>query len=234
MWQSALSFSQAKSLKAALHNDASGSIYSSAVSIGDAIQALHHNFFTWATVKLYYSTFYLMRGLLALEANTAILYSNRSPYTWRCKPGEIPERRKGNTHKVVLNEFEKSLPNHTLLSQKIGLSSPLDWLMNLREEANYKIPKFQDPEAPIHFKFIQKSNMRQLLGAYALDAQQLYMFDEDHAILAFPIGALKHALKMLKNSDAPLDSIEQKYLISIFSDKNGPFTEFKALLENPT
>ncbi len=225
-----LSLGQSQKLKKALQDDALGAIYSGITSIADATQAINNGFYSWATIKLYYSVFYFARSIIALETDTAILYSGTHPCSWQCKPGLSPIARKGTTHKVVLNMFTTLLPNHFLLSQQIDMKTPFDWMKNLREEINYRTPKFQEPDVPEHFKFIAKYSTRKTLSAYASDDQHLYTFDKDHAILAFPLSTLKSTFNSLSNAKLEIDKDDVNYLISTFSDKHGPIPEIASLL----
>ncbi|QMS91012.1 hypothetical protein HUN01_26775 [Nostoc edaphicum CCNP1411] len=62
-----LSKSEERVLLNSLKSDAISYIYSATISVGDATIGINKQLFTWATVKLYYATFYALRALLALD-----------------------------------------------------------------------------------------------------------------------------------------------------------------------
>lgn len=226
----ALSATEAAKLSTSLREDAHDAIYSGILSIAEAIQGLDRQLYSWATVKLYYSVFYFIRAVLGLH-KIGIIYQGRTPYAWRAVPGQIPIKRSGTTHKVVLEAFKSYLNGHVLISQNIGSEDPFAWLMTMREFVNYKTPKFCEPDAPPYFKFIEKCGVRQLTSAYVADDTHLYTFDPDHAMLAFPIAGLKLVLNDLKTlGTANLLPGDVTYLASQIYDKNGPLPDFRRML----
>jgi hypothetical protein len=130
----ALKAREAVKLAESLQDDARDAAYSGALSIAEAIQGLDTCLFTWATVKLYYSVFYLARAALALR-RVAIIYSRTTPYAWVAEAGETPTKRRGTTHKVVLGAFAQYLKGSVLVSQQIGADEPFEWLVARREAA---------------------------------------------------------------------------------------------------
>lgn len=222
----ALNAAQAAALHQALSRDAADYVYSGIVSIGDAVQAIEKDLFTWATVKLYYAVFYMTRALLAAHG-TAIFYEGTKPYSWESIAGAMAVKRDGPTHKVVLTSFGTVLPNNALLSQPIGVDGALDWLMKRREEVNYTTPRFSEPNAPAHLELISLTGVRKSVSAYLRDDSFLYAFDPQHAILAFPIEALKMVLKSKASggSGIRLADNDRKYLASLYVDKTGPLAE---------
>ena len=226
-----LSATQAAALRRALNGDAADYVYSGVVSIGDAVQAIDRSLFTWATVKLYYAVFYMTRALLAARG-TAIFYVGTKPYSWACIAGAMAVKREGPTHKVVLASFEAVLPNSPLLSQPIGLDGALDWLMKRREEANYSNPRFSEPGAPAHLDLIARTGVRKSVSAYLRDDKYLYAFDPQHAMLAFPIEALKMIFrpKAIGGVGIALSGDDRKYLASLYADKSGPLAEVVSLI----
>lgn len=226
----ALSAPQATGLKLALNKDAADYLYSGAVSIGDAAQAIDRSLYTWATVKLYYAVFYLARALLASHG-TALVYDGTKPFSWDSAPGAMPTKRDGPTHKAVLSSFEAVLPRNPLLSQPIGSLGSLMWLMQRREEVNYTNARFCEPNVPKHFEMIAREGVRKSISAYAHDNSYLYTFDPQHAMLSLPIEALKQVLRQLSAGGAgySLNAEEYKYIASLYFDKSGPLSDVVAL-----
>lgn len=227
-----LSAHEATQIAQLLRIDATNYLYSACVSIGDAVQAIDRALFTWATVKLYYSSFYLLRSLLALSGR-AFMYDGSKPRTLTCRAGEAPApiTAKG-THQAVIAYFAKTFPRSPLLSQDIGTDPPFRWLMHRREEANYNIGRFGDPQCPAHFAAIVREGVRRSTSEYVADSSYLYTFDPEHAMLALPIEALKQAvshpdLDIAANSDADA----QKFFRALFADKSGPLSGVLRLMK---
>lgn len=222
----ALNAHQATNLQLQLYEDARDYLYSAAVSVGDAVQAIQLELYSWATVKLYYSLFYALRSILATSQRAIIYHTNGSkstPYLLECNPGKSPVKLSGNTHKVVIQQFSNAFPSSFLLSQEIELKKPFTWIMEKREEANYKNARFYEPLRPPFFKGVVSSSMRQTISTYVDDTTGTYAFDPDHAILALPIKVLSFAEKslvsvspLLKFSDDDL-----AFLCGLFRDRHG-------------
>lgn len=229
-----MSAAEAHRVEAMLRIDATNYLYSACVSIGDALQAIDRSLFTWATVKLYYSTFYMLRSLLALSGRV-LLYDGSKPRTLTSKAGEVPTPIGGSsrgTHQMVIAYFSRSFPNSPLLSQDIVGASPFTWLMLRREEANYTGGRFDDPRCPAHFSTIVRFGVRRATSGYITDTSYLYAFDPDHAIIALPIEVLKSALSH-PNLDlsANTDGDAQRFFRSLYSDKAGPMADLLSLLK---
>lgn len=231
-FSSPLNSAQASALRRALGNDAADYLYNGALSIGDATRAIERSLFSWATVKLYYSTFYLARSILASNGR-AVVYKGTKPYGLSCGAGDVASKRSGTTHKAVLGYFASSLPNSPLLSQDIAATDPLDWLMARREEVNYTNSRFVEPMPPRHFEVIAREGLRRSIAAYVKDETSLYAFDPDHAMLALPIQALKEALSQAGRAGCATfpDVDARAFAQGLFSDKAGPMPEMVQLFK---
>jgi hypothetical protein len=229
-----LSIAEAIRAETVLRIDATNYLYSACVSIGDALQATERSLFTWATVKLYYSVFYMLRSLLALSGKV-LLYDGTKPKTLTIRAGETPAVLGGSvrgSHQAVIQYFSRSFPASPLLSQDIVGEFPFKWLMLRREEANYGAGRFVDPICPAHFLAITRFGVRRATSEYINDGSYLYAFDPDHAILALPIEVLKLVLTH-PNLDlsANTDDDSQRFFRSLYSDKSGPISELLSLLK---
>lgn len=213
-------------LRAALTDDAADYFHSGLVSVGDAVRSIDAGLYTWATVKLYYSVFYFCRAMLA-DTQTAILYFGSTPYQLKNVVGATPQKVSGNTHKVVLALFTRQFSGNLLMSQQIDSIAPFEWMTNLREQANYKLSRFVEPETPTHFKKLEKIGLRKSIGAYIADKTYIYAFDPDHAALAFPLLTLAQTISSL--GAASLAAIQARtdksFLQKLLADKHGPFTD---------
>jgi len=218
-----------------LEDDAKSYLYSSIVSVADAISGINEKFLTWATVKLYYATFYALRSLLAMNG-VCIFYIKKSstrstPFILTAQIGQKATKGDGTTHKLVLNTFSSLNVEPRLLSQQIGLEQPLEWLMNKREEANYKIPKFPEPEVPKHFEKVVTFGVRKVVKDYLSDTLDLYLFDPDHAILAYPLTVIQLACNKVSNSGTTFTRNDITYLCNLFKDKQGKIPDIYNLLK---
>jgi len=109
----AINYIDAVNISKALKEDAKSYFYSSAISIADALNGIRASYYTWATVKLYYATFYSLRSLLALD-DYAIFYIGSKPRIIRARVGELIRtprggRRAATTHGLVIETFNTNL-----------------------------------------------------------------------------------------------------------------------------
>jgi hypothetical protein len=192
--------SDANKLKTAQASDALGLAQASIASLFEGVQGAVNNRFTWATVKLYYSCFYAVRARLLLKG-ASIFYIGRSPHFLKSVAGCTVERRSGNSHSVVIEEFARSMAGDVTLSQEISQQSPLEWLEEKRNIASYKIAPFPDPEVSVHFTRFSGAS-RKHVAAYLSDETLLYAFDPDHAVIAFPLLMIRKLSEDLQASGA--------------------------------
>jgi hypothetical protein len=231
-----LSAAQAVSLEGILRTDANDHFYSACASLVDAIRGLDSGFYTWATVKCYYSVFYSLRALLAMDG-VCILYVPRSDnkiseYWIQSAAGSklVTEPGWRGTHKLTLNVFGRQNPGHRLLSNPIENLSPTSWLIDKREESNYRRSRFSEPEAPDHFRYVESDGVRSLLVAYIDDDAYMYTFQKDHAMLAFPLAALIHTGKTLQaNGGAGIENHELLFLTTKCRDRQGQISRLVSL-----
>jgi len=218
----ALSGFEATAVKKHLHADSIGYYYSSIVSVADSLRSFESRCYTWATVKLYYSVFYSLRAMLAMN-DVCLFYIGTKPYFMKIFSGGVAEKCEGTTHKCVLNLFVKFFSSSShLLSQEIDLKKPLDWLMDRREESNYKTAKFPEPIAPKHFEKIISAGLNRAVGAYVRDGEMLFAFDPDHAMLAYPIMVLSAVAAEIKSKCLySLGNDDKKYVSELFVKDSG-------------
>lgn len=182
---------EAAALSHGLQADAADLYYSGWVSFLDALNGLNKGFYTWAAVKLYYSVFYTLNSSLA-QSGVCAFHVDRSSYTVEALTGAAPVScTERGTHKTVLKTFQRRNGTHPLMSQRIGLDDALDWLMHQREAANYRDARFGEPECGPAFAFLAETGIRKALNAYLQEPTFLYVFDPDHALLAFPLRTLQ-------------------------------------------
>ncbi len=182
----------ASAISKELQRDSLSYLYSSVYTVIAALNGINQGFYSWSIVQLYYSVFYAARAILAAN-NISIFYIKHSPYSVLSKPGSIPKKGKGNTHAFVLDTYQAHFKNSLLLSQDIDTLSPLVWLSTQREEVNYKIAQFREPDVPTVLEKCLTRRLELSVDDYISDSYLLYAFDPDHAILAFPLKFIAHA-----------------------------------------
>lgn len=221
-----LTSAQAAVLERMLAQDAMAYTYSGIISLADAISGVDRKAFSWSTVKSYYSIFYFLRAILAMK-KICIFYQGSSPFIALSVAGKVPEKTKGNTHAVVLSQFKTYAKSHWLLSQEIDGGNALDWSRSLREEANYKISRFIEPNVPKQFSSLVQVGSRKAVTSYINDDQ--LAFDSDHAIIAYPLKALVFIVSDLKSAGMQFSAVDRQFLSSLCKDKDGPIPAFNAL-----
>ena len=225
-----LTASQVNILNDSLNQDATSYAYSGIITLSEAIIGADHRFYSWATIKAYYSVFYFLRAILAMNG-TAIFYYGKKPWIISSRLGEKPKKGDNNTHEMVLSEFRKSLSAHWLLTQPIDSTDPLRWIKTKRECANYTAARFIEPNTPDHFIKISSIGIRKAVASYFNSENDLLAFDIDHAILAYPIQSLIHTTNEIKKvvGDRIFGEDDVKFLSTLCRDKNGPMSDFKRL-----
>jgi hypothetical protein len=141
------------------------------------------------------------------------------------------ENRSGTTHAVVLDEFARLAPNSPFLSQTIDLQPPLQWLCRRREDANYKNARFEEPNTPEYFRRVAATGVRKAVGAYLGSGGLTYLFDPDHAMLAYPLAFWRDTIRDARAAGLP-DTIaaEIEFLGAAFSDATGPLSELNRVI----
>jgi hypothetical protein len=219
-----------------LHEDARDYLYSGIISFANACSSIRSRYYSWATVKLYHATFYMLRGLLA-NAGICICYTGNKPMIVKAAAGERLRRppgvkRAGTTHGIVLETAKRELPNDLIFSQPIAGMHPVEWMRERREEANYWHSRLIEPGVPDQMRMVEQNGIRKLVTAYVGDLL-IFAFDPDHAIIAYPMLVWKRLKEqILAQSGAALDGDEQTYLRTLFVDNAGILTAMRVLIEN--
>lgn len=184
-----LSHVEAATLSNALTDDGRSVAQTVFASLADALISISGQRFTWATIKLYYTVFYTLKALTMLDG-ISVFYRGSSPFSVTAKAGDVFKRRNGNSHSIVFDEFRSEFQSDILLSQPIGNVDALSWIEELRNLASYKTAPFPDPQPGQHF-LNASERLRLNVSTYFNDDVPIYAFQEDHAIVALPILALK-------------------------------------------
>ncbi|WP_267428514.1 hypothetical protein [Methylobacterium sp. GC_Met_2] len=138
--------------------------------------------------------------------------NNKSiPFSVTTQVNNTPHHEKGVTHKITWSLFETTFPNNPLLGD-IALERAYAWMTKLRENVNYKNPRFPDPVVPGCFNEIDRLGIEAALKAYVTDAAFSYAFDADHAALAFPVECLKRSRSSLAGLGMTFDQTDHDHV----------------------
>jgi len=214
---------EATSLSNGLRADAADFYYSGWVSFLDALRGINLGFYTWSKVKLYYSVFYAFRASLATD-DICAFHVDGSQFLVTARPGANPVScLDRGTHKTVLKGFQRTNPAHPLMSQQIALQDSVDWLIERRESANYGQARFSEPTCGPEFDFVLENGLRQAIVAYLQDTSLVYVFDPDHAMIAYPLRSLSLVGNQLAAAGVTsVEEDEQRFLRSVARDRTGP------------
>jgi hypothetical protein len=188
---------QAQVLASYLIEDGKDLYYKGLLSLCEAIQSMNRHLFSWATVKAYYSVFYLLRSSLALKSYGIV--RNKCLYLLPIKPGSSPlkqtSRKYNNDHLCVINLYQDMFATSDILqSNSIDGTNPYEWMMDRRNQVNYNQRQFYDPEPPDFLQIITEKidlgDFNNLITTYVDDTSYLYCFQPEHACLALPIRRL--------------------------------------------
>ena len=220
-----LSSVEALELSDLLRKDANRYYRSGIISYAEAISGVNRKTWSWSAVKFYYSAFYLVRALLALEGIAYVSIGKKLGWIRTVQGASFtsfPKKRSFTTdphiskknlsgsHGSVLYLLEENFPNSRLLSQEIEGVYPTEWLMRAREFHNYHACGFSDPLPSVFFSqhSIEGNDLPKLLKAYLADDDNLYTFSPDHAIIAYPTFILKHVASRFDNATSVAASQE--------------------------
>ena len=182
-------------LSQCLRDDAIDYFYNGLVSFCEGIDSAVNYRFSWATIKLYYSVYYMLRSSLAIKGR-AIL-QNKSVFLLKLAEGEIPQKKRStstikysNTHEATINHhISISSENDYLLSNEIDGNNTYHWMKSLREIVNYRCVSFQEPSyLACWHKFAEANKLGSLSSLFnKIEATpDIYCFQEDYAIVSIP------------------------------------------------
>lgn len=186
-------------LKQRLADDAKDFLYNGIISLTESLDAICHQRFSWATVKLYYSVYYLLRSRLAAHG-VAIVWCNR---IYRISAEElqspVPGKRSQNsTHAGTIMHYEEIFAEtDRLLSNMIGDHTVYQWIKQAREIVNYKNVAFAEPGCLNIWRLFSGLAISELV-ATVLDLQQeeyIKCFQEEYAILGIPLKCLQQTIQ---------------------------------------
>lgn len=198
------SFALSNSLKL----DARDFYFKGCQSLTESIINFNAKFYSWAIIKAYYATFYMIKADFALRDYALIRH--KCIYYIKASAGSSPitKGRNGNNrsiytgdHKSALNYYKDLFSNSDiLLSQEIEGQTAYQWLMKKREQVNYQERHFNEPNRPDFLEFISQKvnsgNFLELIDEIKNDNGYLLTFQAEYAPLAIPY---KRAMLTKKN-----------------------------------
>jgi len=202
-----LTASEASELKILLRQDAIDFFNSAVVSFSEGIDAIYLKRYSWATVKLYYSIFYLLRTSMA--SNGYALLRNYSMYRLKIATGEKPRgtgnKKYNSTHGGTINHYKDVFSGtDILLTNTIDDTDVYQWMEDIRDIVNYRAVSFEDPEClDVWFKYkeaLESNKLSDLLEQLINDTQYIYCFQEEYAVVAIPIKRMQQTIADLADN----------------------------------
>ena len=187
-------------LKECLYLDGLDHLYKGIYSISNGLFNINNKYYSWSIIKFYYSIFYLMRSNFA--ANNIGFLKNGGIYTLNLHIGEKPIRRDrgkyrgencNGDHKTTIATHVKEFSSQDImLTNTVQGENVYDWLMDVRNQVNYRERSFHEPD----FKYFpseifDENQIKNTIEAYFNDTDLVYCFNEDHAAIAAPIKILQ-------------------------------------------
>nr|AGS53302.1 hypothetical protein [uncultured bacterium contig00013] len=201
-----LSQNEASSLLVALHEDAIDLFYNGILSFSEGIDSIYNKRFSWATIKLYYTVYYLIRTSFATK-DIAILRCDRMfrlPVRQGQQPYSTGNKKYNSTHEGTINHYKDLFSmSDPLLSNKIEDNDAFQWMRNAREIVNYRSSSFREPNCLEIWNYfsncINDNSMSQILKQLEEDAYTL-CFQEEYAIVAIPIKLIQQTINDMENT----------------------------------
>jgi len=210
------------------------------------IQALHEinqQKFAWSIVKLYYSTFYLLRCDILLSNHILV----KCQTLYYCKPikdikfSKFTGKTRGDHQNTIVfaeKLYKESELNDPIFGNYIDDQNPYLWLLQQRERVNYRLKDFSDPMHDEVFDhtitYFKENDLFNLFLFYQNDKEYTSCFDTDHSILAIPLKKLFQISSKIKKR-MPNSEIDIKKVANcsrMLKDLNIGKQEILSLLNN--
>lgn len=191
---------EADQLSNEIKQDAVDFFYSGILSFAEGIDSIFAKRFSWATVKLYYSIYYLIRASMASK-DIATLRC-RSMFRLKIAAGETlygtTGKRYNTTHEGTINHYRDQFSvADPLLSNKIGDYDAYEWMMNAREIVNYRSRSFLEPGCLDIWEFfsdcVDDGTLVSELANLETDPY-VKCFQEEYAVVAIPIKRVQQTI----------------------------------------
>ncbi|WP_422055762.1 hypothetical protein [Sphingomonas sp.] len=189
MKDSQLTLSEVEELEECISIDIASSYERCAFTLYQAVSDLQAGDRLWASVKLYYSTFYALRAEILL-ANRVVVRAGRFLIV-EGKRGAKFSQYNGNAkgdHGVAIALSQRFCSAHDILqSQTINGAHSYEWLKSVRETVQYKLRR--PPELHSFDPFFPDSqwSIYDQINTFLSDNDPYFCFDPDYAALALPL-----------------------------------------------
>jgi len=191
-------------LKECLYLDGLDHLYKGIYSISNGLFNINNRYYSWSIIKFYYSMFYLMRS--NFSANNIGFLKNGGIYTLALNIGERPIRRDrgkyrgencSGDHKTTIATHVKEFQTQDImLTNTIDGETIYDWLMEMRNQVNYRERSFHEPDFRYFpSRVFDQDQIKNIIDTYFNDTDLVYCFNEDHAAIAAPIKILQIVCK---------------------------------------
>lgn len=233
-----LTTNEADELKTLLRQDAIDFFNSAVISFSEGIDAIYLKRYSWATVKLYYSIFYLLRTFMA--SNGYALLRNYSMYRLKVAAGEKPygtgNKKYNSTHGGTMSHYKDVFSGtDTLLTNTIDDTDVYQWMEDARDIVNYRAVSFEDPDClDVWCKYkeaLESNKLSDLLEQLINDTQYIYCFQEEYAVVAIPIKRMQQTIMDLDNNGllATVTDDRKNYANSIINGRGRRINIFSGL-----
>lgn len=212
-----------------INQDALDYFNNAVISFSEGIDSIFNKRFSWATVKLYYSVYYLLRTSLCCH-NFALL-RNRRMYRLKIGIGESPystsNKKYNTTHEGTISHYKDVCSgSDVLLTNHIGDMDTYEWMEHARNVVNYLDVSFREP-ACLDFwntfnTAVNEKTLSSLINKLENDSNNVYCFQEDYAVVAIPIKRMKLTIEDLNRKGllSLIDSSRIAYFDSVLKREN--------------
>lgn len=195
-----LTIAEVQQLNSDLQCDAIDFFYNGILSFSEGIDSIFQKRFSWATVKLYYSIYYLIRASLAVRGFALVRCGNicRLKNAVGEKIVGSNNKKYKSTHEGTMNHYKDifSMADR-LLSNKIEDYDAYQWMMNAREIVNYRSVSFLEPNCLDIWDFFSTCVDDGTLATELKkleDDNYVKCFQEEFAVVAIPIMRMKETI----------------------------------------
>lgn len=225
-------------LKSTLKNDAIDFFNSGIISFSEGIDAIFQRRFSWATIKLYYSIFYMIRASMASKGVALLRCGSMFRLIIRVaeKPYNTGNKKYHTTHQGTISHYKDLFAqDDKLLSNKIDEKEAYDWMLEIREIVNYRAVTFKDPEClDVWERFssaIDNNSIGDLLLLLENDSDYVYCLQEEYAVVGIPIKCVSKTIADFVGmgfiDDIPKNRIE--YVKEVFNYSTRELTILETL-----
>lgn len=211
-------------LRGLIIEDAKSYYQKGLISFCEAVYGIKNQRYTWSIVKLYYSTFYLLRADILLSGYYLIrcvsLFYGKAKKSTKLEKFHIPKVRGDHQYTTFFAKklHEEGKRIDVIQDMLIEDILPYFWLMKQRERVNYQFKEFLDPlvddilEVPVDY--IKTGGEKKLYSLYDNDEHKIYCANEQHACVAIPYNKLKILQKdfSTKNNNFTITELLRQHL----------------------